>query len=188
MLRNNIATKICITKGQEAEVWGWQEVPGLQGWCILDTLFIKLLNPPNNIKLVGLPLNVVPLTRNAMMTVCSLPDDTSITVSCSQIKVLPNFSMTDYASQGKTGENNVIDLTYSWSHQGYYMALSRGICTVGTLILGGFHPNKIMGGVSGALWQEFRELELLDNITALHFEGKLPWKAAMESRNGRSQK
>ena len=158
-------TTYLISIGQEAEVWGRQVVPGLQGQNVLDSLFVKLLNPPNDIKLTGLPLNVVLLIRNAVTTTCSLPDDTSITISRSQVEVLPNFAMTDYASQGATGENNVVDRTYSRPHQGYYTALSRGICAAGTLILRGFHPSKITGGASGALQQECGELELLDNIT-----------------------
>ncbi|KAF8233644.1 hypothetical protein L208DRAFT_1123328, partial [Tricholoma matsutake] len=55
----------------------------------------------------------------------------------------------------------------------YYTALSSSTAT-GTLILTSFHPNKITGGASGALHQEFCELELLDNITKLRFEDKLP--------------
>jgi hypothetical protein len=90
--------------------------------------------------------------------------------------------MTDYASQGKTRESNVVDLTYIRLHQGYYTALSRGGSAAGTLILGTFHPSKIMGGVSGALRQEFRELELLDDITTHRFENKLPIKIAMSDR------
>ncbi|KAH9969213.1 hypothetical protein BGW80DRAFT_1117131, partial [Lactifluus volemus] len=87
--------------------------------------------------------------------------------------------MTDYASQGKTRESNVVDLRYTWTHQGYYTALLRGTCATGTLILGGFHPTKITGGASGALRQEFRELELLDDITTLRFEDRLPMEVAM---------
>jgi len=46
----------------------------------------------------------------------------------------------------------------------------------GTLILNTIHQGKITGGASGALRQEFRELELLDDITVLTFENKLPRK------------
>ena len=49
----------------------------------------------------------------------------------------------------------------------------------GTLILGGFHPSKIMGGASGALHQEFHELEFLDKITTLHYNSRLSMKIAM---------
>ncbi|KAF8236801.1 hypothetical protein L208DRAFT_1187659, partial [Tricholoma matsutake] len=58
-------------------------------------------------------------------------------------------------------------------HQAYYTALSRGSTAAGTLILTGFHPHKIQGGASGALWQEFCELELLDSITTLQFHEEL---------------
>jgi hypothetical protein len=55
--------------------------------------------------------------------------------------------------------------------------LSCGTSAAGTLILGGFHLSKIMGGALGALQQEFCKLELLDNITMLCFENKLYEKA-----------
>jgi hypothetical protein len=58
----------------------------------------------------------------------------------------------------------------------------RSASAAGTLILAPFHSSKITGGASGALRQEFRELELLDDITALRFEGKLPMKIAMADR------
>ena len=44
------------------------------------------------------------------------------------------------------------------------------------------HPSKITGGASGALHQEFRELELLDEITTLHYGNKLSRKIAMADR------
>ena len=96
--------------------------------------------------------------------------------------MLPNFAMTDYASQGKTRPYNVVDLSQARSHQSYYTALSRSATAAGTLILNSIHPSKITGGASGALRQEFRELELLDDITALQFDDKLPTKIAMGDR------
>lgn len=80
--------------------------------------------------------------------------------------------MTDYTSQGKTRKWNVVDLQNSDSHQSYYTALSRSSSAAGTLILQGFDARKVTGGASGALRQEFRELELLDEITRLRYEGK----------------
>jgi hypothetical protein len=150
-----------------------------EGKWILETLFVELIDPPTTVTVGDLPQNVVPLTRTSVSTSCQLLDDTSITVSRTQVEVVPNFAMTDYVSQGKTRPYNVVDLTYSRSHQGYYTALSRSATAARTLILSSFHPSKITGGASGALRQEFRELELLDNITALCFMDKLPRKTAM---------
>ncbi|KAM6491248.1 hypothetical protein JOM56_013487, partial [Amanita muscaria] len=127
-----------------------------------------------SVKFENLPENVVPLTRNTNQTNCSLPDDTSIRISRSQVEVLPNFAMTDYASQGKTRRFNIVDLNNSRSHQAYYTALSPSASATGTLILQGFNCKKITGGASGALRQEFRALELLDHITCLRYRGKLP--------------
>ena len=90
--------------------------------------------------------------------------------------------MTDYASQGKTRPVNVADLCHCRSHQAYYTALSRSATAAGTLILSSFHPSKITGGASGALRQEFRELELLDDITRLRFEEKIPRSITMADR------
>lgn len=179
MVHNNTATEMCITKGQEAIVHSWQALTSPSSKKILDALFVELQDPPMPIALDGLPLNIVLLTKTTVVTNCQLPDDTSISVSRNQVEVLPNFAMTDYASQGKTRLYDVVDLTFSWTHQNYYTALSRGVSIAGTLILSSFLPSKIMGGASGALCQEFRELELLDDITTMHFEGKLPWKVAM---------
>ena len=52
-----------------------------------------------------------------------------------------------------------------------------------SLILQGFDPRQIVGGCSGALRQEFRELELLDNITRLRYSGKLPASVDGDTRN-----
>ncbi|KAF8239143.1 hypothetical protein L208DRAFT_1218972, partial [Tricholoma matsutake] len=43
-----------------------------------------------------------------------------------------------------------------------------------TVIVQGFNPYKITCGASGYLRQEFRELELLNEITKLSYEGALP--------------
>ncbi|KAJ7831364.1 hypothetical protein B0H13DRAFT_1915472 [Mycena leptocephala] len=88
--------------------------------------------------------------------------------------VLPNFAMTDYASQGKSRVKNVVHLNDSKNHHNYYVALSRGFTAEGTCIIQGFDSKKITSGISGHLRQEFRELELLDEITRLRHEGRLP--------------
>jgi hypothetical protein len=182
MIRNNAATEMGITKGQEAIVHAWDSHKSGDGRDILDTLFVELSNPPFPVKLDDLPLNVIPLTRTSVTTCCRLPDDSSLSLSRSQVEVLPNFAMTDYASQGKTRPYNVVDLSQARSHQSYYTALSRSATAAGTLILNSIHPSKITGGATGALRQEFRELELLDDITALQFDDKLPTKIAMADR------
>jgi hypothetical protein len=182
MIRNNAATEMGITKGQEAIVHAWDSHKSKDGRDVLDTLFVELSNPPFPVKLDDLPLNVIPLTRTSVTTCCRLPDDSSLSVSRSQVEVVPNFAMTDYASQGKTRSYNVVDLSQARSHQSYYTALSRSATAAGTLILNSIHPSKITGGASGALRQEFRELELLDDITALQFDDKLPTKIAMGDR------
>ena len=94
-----------------------------------------------------------------------------------------NFAMTDFASQGKTRPFNAADLNNLSSHQAYYTALSRSATAQGTLILQGFDPRKMTGGCSGALRQEFRELELLDEVTKTRYLGKLPPIVTGDTRN-----
>ena len=102
IIRNNDATELCITKGQEGHVVGWQAGRGIHGQCVLDTLFIKLHKPAKIVKIDGLPENVVPITRGSKKIECTFSSDLKEYIHRSQVWVLPNFSMTDYTSQGKT--------------------------------------------------------------------------------------
>jgi hypothetical protein len=173
-----LSTVLCyelsITKGQEGHVVGWQTAIGPQGQNTLDTLFVKLDKPAKTIQLEGLPENVVPLTKLSSSVMCVIPSDAAIKINRSQVHVLPNFAMTDYASQGKTRAVNVVDLNSCRSYMAYYTALSRSATSEGTVIVQGFDDRKITCGASGYLRQEFRELELLDEITKLLYENALP--------------
>jgi hypothetical protein len=146
-------------------------------------LFVKLKNPPKTVKIDGLPENVVPLTRHSTATMCSLLNDDMISLSRDQVLVLPNFSMTDYASQGRTRPDNVVDLNNCRTHMSYYTCLSRSASAAGTIIVQGFDPKVITGGASGYLRQEFRELELLDEITKMRYERTLPGSINGSRRN-----
>lgn len=75
MIRHNEATELCITKGQEGHIAGWQSAIGPNGQVMLDTLFIKLDQPAKTIKLDGLPENVVPLTKLSKNVLCVTPSD-----------------------------------------------------------------------------------------------------------------
>ncbi|KAJ7106600.1 hypothetical protein C8R44DRAFT_563021, partial [Mycena epipterygia] len=174
MIRNNDATELCITKGQEAIVVGWQEATGNCGQRILDTLFVELVKPPQAVKIEGLPSNVVALTRGSRKIYCAMMDDRMTYISREQVVVLPNFAMTDYASQGKSRDFYVVDLNNCRTHYSYYTALSRSTSSDGTVILQGISPAKITSGISGWLRQEFRELEMLNEITAMKFNNSLP--------------
>ena len=105
---------------------------------------------------------------------CTFSSDLKEYIHRSQVWVLLNFSMTDYTSQGKTRPKNPVDLNNCRSHQSYYTCLSRSATANGTVIVQSFSPQLITCGASGYLRQEFRELELLDEISKLRYEGKLP--------------
>ena len=55
----------------------------------------------------------------------------------------------------------------------YLTCLSRSATASGTVIVQSFSPQLIIYGASGYLRQEFCELEILDEITKLRYEGKL---------------
>jgi hypothetical protein len=124
MIRNNEATELCITKGQEAVVIGWDSFEGLYGRQVLETLFVHLISPPKNIQLADLPSNVVSLMKISSSIQCKTKSDQSIRIGRRQVPTLLNFAMTDYSSQGKTRKYNVVDLGYCRDHQSYYTALS----------------------------------------------------------------
>ena len=44
----------------------------------------------------------------------------------------------------------------------------------GTTIVQGFNSTKIMGNASSYLWQEFRELELRNEVQKMRYESVLP--------------
>ena len=157
-----------MTRGQEGFVHGWQSKKGTSGQLALDTLFVKLKDPPSCVQVPGLPENVVPVYPTTTNIDALLPNDEKIHIARTQVEVLINFAMTDFAAQGKTRRWNVCDLNNLRSHQSYYTALSRSATADGTLILQGFDPKTISGRCSGALRQEFHELEVLDEITRLH--------------------
>ena len=165
MIRNNDARKLCITKGQEGHVVGWKSAIGSRGQLVLERLYVKLDRPAKYINIDGLPENVVPLMKIKRSVKCTFPNGVSIPIRRSQVQVLPNFTMTVYSSQGKTLPDNVVILNSCHDHLSYYTALSRSSSAEGTIIIQGFNPNKITCGAPGYLRQEFRELELMDEIT-----------------------
>ncbi|KAJ7241824.1 hypothetical protein C8J57DRAFT_1084734, partial [Mycena rebaudengoi] len=81
-----------------------------------------------------------------------------------------------YGSQGKSRDENLVELGNCKSHLSYYVALSRGTSATGTAIMQGFDTSQITtgSGISSYLRQELRELEILDDITRLRFKGVLP--------------
>jgi hypothetical protein len=158
----------------EGHVVGWQAGIGLHGKNVLYTLFVKLDKPAKIVKIDGLPENVVPITRGSKNIECSFSSDLKEYIHRSQVWVLLNLSMTDYTSQGKTRPKNTVDLSNCRSYQSHYTCLSRCATASGTVIVQSFSPHHITCGASGYLRQEFRELELLDEITKLRYKGELP--------------
>ncbi|EIW52162.1 uncharacterized protein TRAVEDRAFT_135837 [Trametes versicolor FP-101664 SS1] len=175
LLKYNEATELCATNGAEAVVVEWHShtIPGNRQ--VLDVLFVELTSPPRQVQLPNLPPNVIPLTRTKKTVRCTLPiDDMQVSIGREQVMILPNFAMTDFASQGRTRVANIVHLKHCKNHQSIYTCLSRSSSLEGTVIFDMFDTSKIRGGASAALRREFRELELLDEITRLRKDGSLP--------------
>ncbi|KAJ3570418.1 hypothetical protein NP233_g4408 [Leucocoprinus birnbaumii] len=182
MIRHNVATELCMTKGQEATVVNWTSKMGPRGKKVIDTVYLELSRPPKSVQVAGLPPNIVPLTPIGSTISCNMPGNKIMTIRRHQVPMLPNFSMTDYAAQGKMRDSNVVDLSEINTHQSFYTCLSRSAEADKTVILGSFRPEIITSGISGWLREEFRTLNLLDEITRLRYEGILCLKTAGVSR------
>ncbi|KAF9066657.1 hypothetical protein BDP27DRAFT_1542651 [Rhodocollybia butyracea] len=183
IIRYNAATELNITKGQCSTVYAWHASKGKYGQQVLDVLFVLLDDPPEPVQVESLPLNVVPLTRRNTSGSVYLPDDSHINIMRNQVDVLPGFSMTAYASQGQSLTINATDLNTFSDHHSYYTALSWSRSAAKTVILQGFDPRHITGGATGSLRKEFRELEILNEITKLRYEGKLDKSVSGSTRN-----
>ncbi|KAJ3773255.1 hypothetical protein FB446DRAFT_642021 [Lentinula raphanica] len=174
IIRHNVATELSITKGQKGFIYAWHTTKGNFGQDVLDTVFVLLDDPPNDVQIEDLPSNVVPISRRKTTGYVTLPDDTKIHITRNQVDILPGFAMTAHASQGQSLASNAVDLNTLTDHHAWYTALSRSRSAEKTLILQGFDSSKVTGGASGALRREYRELELLDEITKLRFNNLLP--------------
>lgn len=183
MIKINEATECCVTNGAEGVVVGWKSRPISEDKEALETLFVMLTAAPTTVKLDGLPENVVPISHQSRKIRCKMPNGNFLSISRDQVSVIPNFAMTDFGSQGRTRPHNVCDLQNCRSHQSIYTCLSRGSTYNGTIIVQPFDPRKLTGGISGSLRQEFRELELLDEITKLRYLGKISPKVTGITRN-----
>jgi hypothetical protein len=174
IIKHNVATDLCITNGQEGVVAGWDSAYDLKGRQFLCTLYIELSNPPRDIHISGLPLNVVPIEPVRIRTKLKLPSGYILPIFRKQVQVLPCFALTDYASQGKTRLVNIVDLTHCYGHQSYYTALSRTSKAESLAIVSEIDHDEIKGGLSSGLKMEFQHLEILDEITRLKYIGSLP--------------
>ena len=88
IIRNNDATELCIMKGQEGHVVGWQAGRGIHGQLVLNTLFIQLDKPVKGVKIDGLPESVVPITKGSKNVECIFSSNLKEYIYRSQVWVL----------------------------------------------------------------------------------------------------
>ena len=172
MIKYNEATELCVTNGAEATVVGWVADSTESKRLVLRVLFVKLTNPALPVTLPGLPENVVPLVPRTYYLRATIGGK-NISFRRSQVPVLVNFGMTDYASQGRTRPYNVVDPRHCRTTQSLYTCLSRGSSLSGLLLLNRLSVKKLKGGLNGHLRDELNELEILADITEMKYEGRL---------------
>ena len=182
MIKKNIATECGVTNGAEGVVVGWKSRPIDKDHIGLETVFVRLTALAKSFTIEGLPENVVPIQYRTEQIKLTMPNGIVQHIDRQQVPLVPNFAMTDYCSQGRTRIYNVVDLQNCADHQSIYTTLSRAVDYNGTVLIQSFDESKLKGGISGYLRQEFRELELLDEITRLKFEQKLPTKVTGDTR------
>ncbi|KAJ8507304.1 hypothetical protein ONZ45_g10312 [Pleurotus djamor] len=100
ILLDNVSTDHCMVNGQRAEVYDWTEGVGSYGQRVLETLFVKLINPPRDVHISDLPVNVVPMVSRTVDTMVTLPNDTVMHIWRAQVMVGYAFGQTDFGSQG----------------------------------------------------------------------------------------
>jgi hypothetical protein len=170
MIRKNDATQLGVTNGAEAFVVTWDCHEFRQGMYTLDTLFVELRDPPRPIHIPGLPPNVVPLVAREEQVECHYPSRYKRHVRRRQVPVVLNFAMTDYSSQGRSREINVVYLRNCRTHHSVYVALSRSTSAEKTLILDGVNENLLKGGLGADLHRKFQHINKLDRITLYRYE------------------
>ncbi|KAI0705123.1 hypothetical protein C8T65DRAFT_708562 [Cerioporus squamosus] len=174
------STELCATNGAAMTVVSWDSHCMSCGKYTLDTLYVKLANPPRMTRLPGLSENVIPFTKMKKTVRCTLPaDDLVVYVQRKQVTVLPNFAMTDFASQGHTHHSNVCKLEFCKNHQSIYTCLSRSSSLEGTLIVGKFDNTKIRSGTSSALHRDVactstEEMELSNQRKRIAYVSPVP--------------
>ncbi|KAJ3557014.1 hypothetical protein NM688_g1702 [Phlebia brevispora] len=188
MLKHNEATELCATNGAEGFVVSWDSAVMKSGHNRLLTVFVRLKNPSQEVHIEGLPKNVVPVAYSSEKVQCTLPDDGLIKIMREQVQILPDFAMTDFGVQGRTRYYNPVDLSRCRGHQSVYTCLSRSSSLSGTLILRPFDEGKITRGASLDVQREMRELEILDDITHMRYDGMLPEGVVHRALNWRDAK
>lgn len=182
LIKYNEATEAGVTNGAEGFVVGWNSRPIGDGKETLDTLFVKLKVTASPIKVHGLPDNVVPVAAYTKYVGVKLHDDSALKVSRTQVPVLLNFSMTDYASQGRSRPQNPMDPSDCKSIQSLYTCLSRATTWESNVLVSPISKVLAQSALSQQLRREFQQLELLNAITKLRFEGRLPDQVQGETR------
>ena len=67
-------------KSQEAIIIGWNDFIRDHRQKVLETLFVKLINPTRNVELPGLLVHIVPMSRMGSTVKALLPNNHVVTL------------------------------------------------------------------------------------------------------------
>ena len=96
-----------------------------------------------------------------------------VTITRTQLPLLPAYAYTDYKAQGRSLDYAIVDPASSLSLQGVYVMLSRVRNIRGLAILRPFAMKKIHTRPTQELRNELRRLDTLDHATKVAYDAHL---------------
>ncbi|KAI9335555.1 hypothetical protein BDR26DRAFT_790047, partial [Obelidium mucronatum] len=139
LIKRNLSVGSGVTNGAEGFVVGWtsfdhQHYPGMN---ILDVLYVKLIGKyAETVFDQALGPGIVPIVPVSNAITVDIPGHGLCRISRRMHQVLPNFAMTDYASQGKGRQYNLFFGEQVCRIQSMYTMASRSTQATTTGILG----------------------------------------------------
>lgn len=121
--------------------------------------------PGSDIRLEGLPQDVVPVFPSRKSYTYAAPDKSTHTISREQVPLLPAYAYTDYKGQGRSLDTVLVDIASSKTCQSLYVMLSRVKTLDGLAILRWFPQERISQSLSHELRDELARIDSLSTST-----------------------
>ncbi|ORY40823.1 hypothetical protein BCR33DRAFT_661522, partial [Rhizoclosmatium globosum] len=139
LIKRNLSVGSGVTNGAEGTVISWTmtEHPHFQGMQVANVIYAKLLGKYSDVvfdEILG--PGIVPLVPVENYITVNVPDFGKIRILRRMHQILPNFSMSDFASQGKGRKYNIFWGEQIDRIQSLYTMASRSTDPSTTAILG----------------------------------------------------
>ncbi|KAF8136453.1 hypothetical protein EV363DRAFT_1158675 [Boletus edulis] len=118
----------------------------------------------------GLNESVVPIFPKKTRFTYQPSRNTRVTVSRSQLPLVPGWAFTDYKVQGASMPNVVVDLASASGIQNAYVMLSRATGLQHLGVLRWFPPHRVFSRLQQDLRNELDRIAHLDEKTRVWFE------------------